>query len=641
MFTMVRSKSKSLMAILLAAVLIVLIALPVSAAESDGKVEVRLKVGSAQMKIDGVAVKIQAPYVSAGNVMVPLSVFTNKKGFGAGLKLTNNKIITLTYPKHVITLTIGSKSATIDGKKTTLAVAPVNKQGTTMIPLAVITKALGVKLSKDAVTKELILTGTAASGATGNSNSGIDSDSGKSMIGDSYYKWSMNYPTGLVQDKQWSNGDWISFSDVKGDYYMAVSIDESEETLDKQDKRDFLEYNMGEEETIVDVKTITRSGEEIERMVTKENGFFYEYRGFQANGYFYTLIFGKKAKSAADLNANTALLDSFKPVFQASNKSLKDLARIIDGKITYTDDEYGLSIKLPKEWERDTESVKPYYVGPDDSYLLLEVSSVREGDTLDQWVDRKLQIYKDIKKDIYHKTPVKSSIIWNGVPAILVELSYSTDTKNWLNEYEIYAINGTHKYYADLTFGQESKDDIMPVYDLMLKEMKIDFSLIEKSFGEVPDPYDIDIKEVITKTSKENKFSITLPKYWTKGVMDMDSDDLVFRGYGTELHINIIEATGLASSLDIFLKSYQDGILEDGGLRIDSNTAVNFAGVSARKFEISSTELALNSGTVTAYIFKKDEKIFAVQAAIPTISASELINKQVQDAFNSFQFTDK
>jgi hypothetical protein len=628
-------RSKSWLAFMLSAVLFILCALPVSAAEGVGTtLEIRVKIGSNQMKINGAAIKIQPPYQTSGTVMVPLSVLTNTKGFGAKLQLKNNKVITLTYQKHVIILTKGSKSATIDKKKVALAAAPVDKQGVTMVPLAILVKTFGAKISNDAKTKEIIITGTVTPSI--DAGGGIDSDSGKSQIGDSYYKWSMNYPTGLVQEQQTANGEWISFKDVKGDYYLAVTAEEAKDPLDTSDKRDWLTGYIEDDETLVDTKTITRPTGTFERIVTKsKSGFFYEYRGIQANGYFYVLIFGKKAKSASDLDTNAALVDSFKTSFDSSNKSLKDLSRIKDGKITFENTDYGLKLQLPKDWKEDKEVTNPSYYGLDKQSLWFQVNSIKQGDTLEGMVNRKLEFYKKVSVEKYQITPKVSPITWNGIPALLVEYSYSKDTKIWWSEYEVYAFKGNYKYYVNYTFEKEKKVNTQVILDEILNGMKIDFSKVEKSFGEVPDPSDsIDLETLLTKTSKLYGYSLTMPKYWTKGTTDMDNNDLHFYGYGMDFTVTIEENSTMEGYAELIEKNYTAG----GNLKVDSKTSVTFAGVSATKFELSSTQLATNFIHLTAYLFQNKGKVYLVQGILNDTYATELNSKQLQDALNSFQF---
>ncbi len=347
--------------LLLTVVLLAVSAIPAYADEASGKTEIRLKVGSKQMKINGESVSIQPPYQESGTVMVPLSVFTNKKGFGAKVQLTNNKIIKLTYGTHTIVVTLGSKDATIDGKKTTLPVAPASKQGVTMVPLSIIAKSFEATLAKDAATQELVLKFVSVNDKSAGGKN-IDTDAGKSKIGDSYYGWSMNYPTGLTMSSQTQDGDIVVFEDVKKEYYLAVIVEEAKDKLTMEETRNTIYGYFDEGEKVVDKKTVGSGAAAYERVTTKnKGGFFFEYRGIQANDSLYIVIFGKKAKTAHELAKSTGLLDSFRTAFNRSDVSVKDLTQIVNGLKTFADEDYGLSVKLPKEWKTDTEASIPWF----------------------------------------------------------------------------------------------------------------------------------------------------------------------------------------------------------------------------------------------------------------------------------------
>ncbi|MFC5469780.1 copper amine oxidase N-terminal domain-containing protein [Cohnella suwonensis] len=631
--TRIRNVAKVFLMSVLSAALFVVLAVPVSAATSG--IAIRIKVGSAQMKINSEVVKIQSPYLTAGNVMVPLSVFTNPKGFGAKVQLTNNKIIKLTYRKHIAVMTVGQKTATFDGKKATLPAAPVQKSGVMTVPLASVVKAFGATISKDAKTNEYIIAGIVA-GTASAGNSGIDSDSGKSMIGDSFHKWSMNYPTGLVQNGDASSdGSWVSFGDVKGDYYLAIAIEEMDEPMDSDEIRDYLTENYLDEETVVDVRTISKSGAKFERIVAKGSAYYTEYRGFQANGNFYVVMFSKKAKSAAELSTHAGLLDSFKPEFNANNKALKDLAKVVDGMVAYSNPEYGVSLKLPVGWNKRSYMAYPYYVGPSSERLSMEVSSFEPGDTLDQWVDRRLRLYADVNNADYHKQPVKTSITWNGIPATVLELSHTDNKKDWTSEYELYAFYGTHKYYVKLSYLEKNKEKIKPVYEQAVQGMKVDFAKIEKDFGSVPDANDVDLRTVVTKTSKEYGYSIAIPKYWTRGVT-MEDDMVGFEGIGVEVEVAVEEDATAEELIATFEKIVATDTLE--GVSFTKSKAT-FAGVDAYKLEITQVGGSDVDSRMTMYLMDKNGKVYMVQGSIEDKHATELNKKQVEDALASFTFT--
>ncbi|MDG0794643.1 copper amine oxidase N-terminal domain-containing protein [Cohnella ginsengisoli] len=60
-----------------------------SSAAATTEVVIKLKLGSGQMTVDGVASTVQPPFQKNGVTFIPLSVLT--KGIGAQLQLTDNK----------------------------------------------------------------------------------------------------------------------------------------------------------------------------------------------------------------------------------------------------------------------------------------------------------------------------------------------------------------------------------------------------------------------------------------------------------------------------------------------------------------------------------------------------------------------
>ncbi|MFC5401682.1 copper amine oxidase N-terminal domain-containing protein [Cohnella soli] len=630
----IQLRSKSILLAALAFVLLAMNAVPASAATTG--VTIRVKVGSTQMKINTEIVKITAPYLSSGNVMVPLSVFTNTKGFGAKLQLTNNKVIKLTYGTHNIVLTVGQKSATIDGKKATVPAAPANKSGVMTVPLASVIKAFGKTVTQDAKTKEYVINGvTSASGTSGNKPTGIDSDSGKSLIGDSYYQWSMNYPTGLVQGYVSSSGNWITFGDVKGDYRLALSVEETSESMDSKDQRDYIIDNFIDDEQILDVSTIKKPGGTFQKVVTKYSDTTTEYRGIQANDHFYTVILTKKGKAASNTSAYAALLDSFKPSFDASNKSLKDLTKVKNGLIAFEDKAYGLQINLPVKWVKHSESNGLSFVGPDDAELTFEVTSSEPGDTLDQWVASRQKMYEDLMNSDYRAKSTITPTTWNGVPALLLEISYTDNLKDWTNEYSIFVMNGKHKLELNLTYPQKDKDKIQTIFEQMSKNMKVDLGKIEKDFGYLPDSNDIELRETTEKTSKKYGYRITVPKYWARGV-DMERSGVLLEGIGVSVRVAALENGNLTEMLDKMDKYANSGLT---GTIVESRTKETFAGVEAYKFVEKTLSGAETPTRTTTYLFEKAGTVYLVLGVIEDMYTSELNVKQLQDALASFKWT--
>jgi len=96
------------------------------------------------------AIPDSPPYVVSGRVMVPLRFISDQ--FGSKLTL-NGKDITITKGKQVIKLTIGSRTAVINGKQIDLGAPSEVKLNRTMVPLRLVGEGFGVNVRWDAISK--------------------------------------------------------------------------------------------------------------------------------------------------------------------------------------------------------------------------------------------------------------------------------------------------------------------------------------------------------------------------------------------------------------------------------------------------------------------------------------------------------
>lgn len=631
-------KSK-LLSIALVLALLFTFALPAFADQpaAAAALDIKLKIGSNQMTVNGKASKITPPYQSGGTPMVPLAVVT--KALGAKLTLKGAKTITLTYLKHTVVVTIGSKSATFDGKKVTLPVAPAAKSNVTMVPIKVI-EGLGAKVAYNSATKEIGITAADSAGGNGGSGSAIDSDAGKSKIGDSFYRWSMNYPTGLVQDFQSEDGDVLVFRDVKKEYYLAVYVEEPDEELDAEDVRETIYEYLEDDETIVDKRSANGPAGSYEKVTVKNrSGFYYEYRGIQKNGCLYILIFGKKAAGMKELQASSVLLDSFKPSFDPVDGRLKDLTKIKNGVKTLKNDDFGLSVSLPKEWISDSDSSLPWFYA-EDAYFYLEVTSTVKGDTVDAWIDRKMKRFEDYFAAPYRKAPEKSDVTWNGIPAKMVKLSYSQDTITWWEEYEIFAVSGEYRYYTELAYSEKNKSKYGALLGSILNSMKVDFKVVENNFGNIPDESDEqDLTVTVTKTSKEFGYSLTVPKHWSLMSGDMEGNVVNFYFPGGSLSVLAFEdLPDSKSAIEEIRKKTLDLGSNSDKYKVIEDTTATFAGKTAKKLVIEDTRnLDKSPNWEIGYIFEHNGVVYVVNGSYYLANGTDFVKQQLETAINSFK----
>ncbi|GAC41367.1 copper amine oxidase N-terminal domain-containing protein, partial [Paenibacillus popilliae] len=150
--------------------------------------ELRLQVGSAKATLNGEEWTIAKPYVKQGATMVPLRVFT--KAFGAELSWSAGDVVTLKNDNTALRLRVGQPQVRVNGKAMTLPVAPEMVDGTLMAPLKPLAEAFGATCTV-ASDQSIALkrTGTLADAV-------IDVSAQAGRIGDHVRRWSMVMPEG-------------------------------------------------------------------------------------------------------------------------------------------------------------------------------------------------------------------------------------------------------------------------------------------------------------------------------------------------------------------------------------------------------------------------------------------------------------
>lgn len=127
---------------------------------SDGEVagtqsvEISFKVGDSILKINGEDVEVETPYVvGEGTTLVPLRVIS--EAFGAEVNWDGEtKTVVIIHNENAITIQIDNNKAFVNDGEETLEEAPqLTENGFTMVPLRFISETLGAEVSYDEATQ--------------------------------------------------------------------------------------------------------------------------------------------------------------------------------------------------------------------------------------------------------------------------------------------------------------------------------------------------------------------------------------------------------------------------------------------------------------------------------------------------------
>jgi hypothetical protein len=628
-------KRYSLLAFIL---LFTLSALPLAASATDvsSAVQIKLVAGDPNVTINGVQTKVQTPYVQAGTTMVPLSVIT--KAFGAGLKLENNKIITLTYNKTSVVLTLGSKTIIVNGQASTLAAEPKAVNGVTMVPLRVIAQSFGASLAQAAGSKQIIITGVKAGAVAAAPSSAIDSDSGKSKVGDSYFDWTLDYPTGLALLEQSDNGDFIAWGDTGGNAYVAVTARKLENELTTAEIRDEMASGLEEGEITVERRTVTVNGAAFEKLVTQtRDKRYYEIRTTQQNGNLYYVIVGIKAENKSGLSKYQALLDSFQTSFDTRDTTVKNVTKVKNGMMVAQDRDFGLSVQLPADWQREQEAPFPIFTS-DKAFMSFQISSLTAGETFEGWTSRNREIWLEDFTAEYTKSSEESKRTIEGVEAVILKNVYSYDKKLYHAYYDVLLVKGDYKYHVRYRYEDENDLNSARLFDTILATIDIDTDYVEENFAIIEENEDRSSKA--KKTSRTYGYSLQVPAHWVGEKTDFESDEIAYGSLGVSFFLSVYK-NETKWNLSSNIRGYFQQSAESAkfGYRIMRDTEVTIGGVQATRLEVDVTKP--EDGIPyqwTVYLFEKNGYAYTIDAIVNKANATPHALQLFDDIIASFSF---
>ena len=124
------------------------------------QVEVRLAIGSRSVTVNGIVAEDEldvAPYIKQGSTFVPLRVLS--EALGAKVEwLADVRGIVIELMDNKIEMQIGSSRAIVNGRTTEMAIPPEITQGVTFVPLRFVADVLGAETEWIAETREIVVT---------------------------------------------------------------------------------------------------------------------------------------------------------------------------------------------------------------------------------------------------------------------------------------------------------------------------------------------------------------------------------------------------------------------------------------------------------------------------------------------------
>jgi hypothetical protein len=320
--------------------------------QPQSKVEISFKVGDSILNINGTDVTVETPYVAGeGTTLVPLRVITEAFGAEVTWDETDQKI-TLTYPDVEIVLQIGNKTAQVNSFIQTLDEAPVlSENGVTMVPLRFISETFGAEVEYDNASQAILVTKE-----TQQDDGPTIGITDMKKIGDSYLKWSLDTPKNLTMLDRRFDGMQTVFSD-QDDNLLVISINTVDEDTSFDEVFIKVKESLKNYTLLKADKRTDPLGNPYMHFQSKSKEEFLDLRIYFKDGLLYetSCVLDVEADSSVR-EQFTSLLDTF--TLQFDQDEVHDLSNVAEGHRVFSDDKYKVSLKIPANWIQYTSSSK-------------------------------------------------------------------------------------------------------------------------------------------------------------------------------------------------------------------------------------------------------------------------------------------
>ncbi len=321
-----------------------------TAANEQKEISISFRLGSEVLTINGNQVTVQKPVEINGTTLVPLRVIS--EAFGAQVDWNGaDESVTLTYSDIVIQVWIGKKDCLVGDQQAVLLEAPILQNDTTMVPLRFISENFGADVGYDGATEQVTVVKKVANDNSVKDFAMILKKSTKENVGDSYYGWSMKMPKKYALEYRSFNGDETVFQTSEEEESILVDLlpMPENETLESSTNR-FA--NSFEDLVLQSKQTVMVDGVKMNRLTYKEDGGIAIVQLGAKDNWLVVLFYANDdmAKYNAQKQEILALLDSFRMNY-AADGSVEDLSDVgTDGLREYQNKDYGVRLGVFPDW---------------------------------------------------------------------------------------------------------------------------------------------------------------------------------------------------------------------------------------------------------------------------------------------------
>ena len=599
---------------------------------------IKLTLGQSIVRINEDSIKGEKAYVSQGTTMVPLRIIT--EAFGAKVEWNQKeRSVKIINSNTNIKVAIGKKMAVVNGISKLLLCSPQMVNETTMVPLRFISENFNAKVLFDGKSKEISVV------IPFEDYENRFKYLKQGMIGDSFYGWSVSFPKGCkIVEKQPSGTSILVKNQDEGYYYYIYSV-RTEAVKNEADMlKQLLSYVDGE--SIISQSIIENNGRKWADIVLESEDEIYEYRAALENQRIYQMHFYISSKddyyNASKSKVFKEVINSFSLNYKGNDATVRDINEIKQELYTYRDKNFGWTIDLIATINID-------FKNSTNHYEIVDERGAKDGITCgvefySTASGESLDSYVEQKnKELYediNKDYIKGWSIENiQVGGISAKkVRYEIIMgESTCIFYDLYLIKGKYKYNVYL-YG---KSELFSEKEIKLydKIFKSFLPIEQANSGEIAD----NSTELRTRTldhiNTEQNWSFKYPAIWNL-MEDAQSKTVSLTDRLGFLEVYISAAKGISEDMvKLRLTEKIDELKKLKAFRVIADQAVVEKNIPMTKY-VCEYELEGLKYNYKAYIFKVKDTVYGIHFTVADVVNSESVKKRLDSLWESVKIFD-
>ncbi len=620
---------------------------------AEDKTVIELRAGTTQVSVDGnYSVIAEAPYIIDGTFLVPMEWFADT--IGAELTKTSEGSEKVIYGGNTAEISIGQILYTSNNERKTMSVAPQQKNNSTMIPVDFLASNFPVTVTSDIErgTVKIVLDDDGSLSDLSFLTGGISTP----KIGNSFYGWSLNVPSGSRVISSSFRSDSVQLTNEGRGLYFIVKVEpkngrtlsQYSNTIKQENNSDESNLNLKAKDPYFDCSGTSEYDEPTRTRIYDKGQFFYSLTIGCYDG-------SVSSKHLVNDKYYSDIINSFGLLYKGNEKGIQDLSKVVNGKVSYYNyisfssrNKYlSWSMDIPANWNnlKISSNQLTTFLGLDSKHYVQIAVNVLGENTLEQYTDNIKKGYdKNFSPKAYTFISAGEKTL-AGETAKNLKFKIKQGGKSYVID-EYYLQKGSFIYEISVKLPEkeysEGKNDYLNTVDKISFFTEKGDKLVDEisNFKASKDEDRISRNDkLFNYVNKNYKWNLNIPGYWKDSTM---LNTITFSNPNSNAFI-MIEATPNTSDNKNMAdkeKFYLSSVMSSSGFKLTSKSTVSDKGVKVRNYiyRVEDEEQDMY-GNAQIHVFEKGNYSYFFMNFIPDLTATDKAVKEVNDIWKSFTIT--